>query len=345
MMGGKLIERNYPSQHYRMLFDQRTGFFVRKEDPGYPEPTWAADGPELIDLSITNYCERGCKFCYRETRKENALFMDLGDVEAVVEQAEKCGTVQIALGGGNPNQHPQFVEVLRIIREHDIVPSYTTNGDGLTDEVLKATAEYCGAMAVSVYPPFDETYYERLIMRIRHYGIRVNLHAIIREDCLELWTKWLLEPPVYMKNVNAMIFLNYKPMGREGVSLMPKDLHKVERFFKAADKCETIKIGFDSCSMSGIVRWMNVPRYLVEPCEAARFSAFVSEDMKMYPCSFMVDKGWCGDLRKNYLVDIWQKNEYFLKFRDNLLTLRCEGCGFSDVCRGGCRLFEEINWC
>jgi radical SAM protein with 4Fe4S-binding SPASM domain len=126
---------------------------------------------------------------------------------------------------------------------------------------------------------------------------------------------------------------------------MPKDLHKVERFFKAADKCETIKIGFDSCSMSGIVRWMNVPRYLVEPCEAARFSAFVSEDMKMYPCSFMVDKEWCGDLRKNSLVDIWKSNEYFLKFRDNLLPLRCEGCGFSDVCRGGCRLFEEINWC
>lgn len=288
MRVGRLIERKHPLQHFRTVFNQQTGFFVRIEDDSYPEPVWAADGPELIDLSITNYCERGCNFCYRETSRSQALFMSLDNVEKVVSQAHSCGTMQIALGGGNPNQHPQFIEILRLIRMHDIVPSYTTNGDGLTDEVLRATSEYCGAMAVSVYPPYDEDHYNKLLERVRGYGITVNLHAIIKDDTIDLWMRWLQAPPAFFKYINAVIFLNYKPI-RESPFFLDKD--KAKQFFDTVNQCHSLKIGFDSCSISGIVRWMDTPSYLIEPCEAARFSAFVSEDMKMYPCSFMTKMG------------------------------------------------------
>lgn len=337
-----MIERVHPEQHYRTVFNQQTGFFVRKEDVGYPEPSWAADGPELIDLSITNYCEKGCRFCYRETLRDDALFMSLEDVAEVVRQAAECGTMQIALGGGNPNQHPRFVDVLRIIREHEIVPSYTTNGDGLTDDILRATAEYCGAMAVSVYPPYDESRYEALLAKIKEYGIIVNLHAIIKNDTLDKWMCWLKEPPSFFKNVNAIIFLNYKPVRGGGLAV---DKERVQAFFEAVNRCRTVKIGFDSCSISGIVKWMGTPSYLIESCEAARFSAFVSEDMKMYPCSFMAGLGYCGDLRKNTLLEIWQQNEYFELFRENEVTARCAGCKHYVVCKGGCHLFEGINFC
>lgn len=342
MQGGKLIEREHPSQHYRVVFHQQTGFFVRKEETGFPEPTWAEDGPELIDLSITNYCERGCSFCYRNTSRSDASFMSIADVEKVVSQALACGTMQIALGGGNPNQHPQFVEILKLIREHDIVPSYTTNGDGLSEDVLQATAMYCGAMAVSVYTPYEEDRYEIMLARIKNYGITVNLHAIIRNDTLDMWIKWLQSPPSFLKYVNAIIFLNYKPV--RGKPEMP-DKEKVRLFFETVNKCHCVKIGFDSCSISGIVRWMDTPSYLIEPCEAARFSAFVSEDLKMYPCSFMVELGLYGNLREQSLLEIWQQNEHFQSFRSDKLHERCEGCQFSETCRGGCRLYPNINFC
>ena len=341
-MCGDLIVREHSSQHYRTLFNRRTGFFVRKEEDGYLEPTWAMDGPELIDLSITNYCERGCAFCYRDTSKGNALFMSVEDVEKVATQAETCGTMQIALGGGNPNQHPQFVEILRAIRERGIVPSYTTNGDGLNDKVLKATATYCGAMAISVYPPYDEERYEKLLAHIKEYGITVNLHAIIKKDTLDMWTRWLKTPPSFFKYVNAVIFLNYKPVrGNECAA----DKVKVKSLFETVNQCQSVRIGFDSCNISGIVRWLDTPVCLIEPCEAARFSAFVSEDMKMYPCSFMAGKGYCGDLRKNTLLEIWQENEYFKRFRSDDAPEHCVGCGHYKECRGGCRLFEKINFC
>ena len=345
MMDGKLLEVRHPDQHYRTLFDQRTGFFVRKEEPGWPEPTWAKDGPELIDLSITSYCQRRCSFCYRRANDTIFTHLDTTDIRHVVEQAAKCGTLQIALGGGNPNQHPDFVEILRLIREHDIVPTYTSNGDGLTGMVLKATAKYCGAMAISVYPPFSEVHYNNLIETIESYGIKVNLHAIIRNDYLELWTKWLYEPPAFMRKVNAIIFLNYKPIATGDESLLPKEMGVVERFFYAANKCKSIKVGFDSCSISGITRWMDVPNVLIESCEAARFSAFISEDMKMYPCSFMIKKGYCGDLREQSLLNIWQNNEYFHMFRSEAVPTRCNKCSKYEICKGGCHLYPTINFC
>lgn len=344
-MGGEIIFKHYQNEHYKVRFNQKTGFFIRCEDDGFPEPKWSRHGPELIDLSITSFCQRACSFCYRQAGDASYRHMCLPDVADVVRQAVECGTLQIALGGGNPNQHPFFPDILRMIYENGIVPSYTTNGDGLTDDILKASSNYCGAVAISVYPPINESFYDKLIRRFRAYGIKINVHAIIRDDYLELWTRWLENPPEFLRLVNAIVFLNYKPVGKEGVSLLPKSLDKVGHFFRAVENCKAIKVGFDSCSISGIVKWMNVPEVLVEPCEAARFSAFISEDMKMYPCSFMIDKGLCGDLRKESMLDIWQNNESFQQFRIDALPAGCNSCKHAGICKGGCRIFKTINFC
>lgn len=341
-MDGKLLERDYPEQHYRTLFHQQTGFFVRKEEEGWPEPKWAMKGPELIDFSITNYCERGCSFCYREASKVGTVFISVNDVDNVASQAAACGTYQIALGGGNPNQHPHFVEILKLIREKDIVPSYTTNGDGLTDDVLRATADYCGAMAVSIYAPYSEEWYSHLLQRITDYGIKVNLHVIIREETLDMWIKWLSLPPSFFRFVNAVIFLNFKPVRGLKTSLT---IARAKEFFEIVNRCQCIKVGFDSCCISGIVQWVDTPSCLLESCEAARFSAFVTEDLKMYPCSFMIRQEHFGDLRKESLLNIWQNNELFKMFRQDDTPSRCVGCQHYILCKGGCRLFEEINFC
>ena len=151
-MRGDIIINDHPESHYKTLFSRDTGFFARIEDDGYPEPFWSEEGPELLDVAITNYCEHGCTFCYRQSDRDGN-HMPFEDICTVVEQAKNAGVLQIALGGGNPNQHPQFVEILRLIREAGIVPSYTSNGEGLTDEIMTATKKYCGAMALSLYPP------------------------------------------------------------------------------------------------------------------------------------------------------------------------------------------------
>lgn len=344
-LGNDIVVQEHPDQHYRTLFNRRTGFFARKEEAGYPEPDWSADGPELIDLSITSYCTRKCTFCYRGSNDTNYQHMGMDYIQSVVEQSAACGTLQIALGGGNPNEHPNFAEILELIRKHGIVPSYTTNGNGLTEDILKATADYCGAMAVSIYAPYDWEFYDNLLHRIKSYGIRVNVHAILNRDTVGMWTRLIEKPNKLFEYVNAIIFLNYKPIGKEGERLLITDKEAIEGFFHVANQCKTVKIGFDSCSISGIAKWMNVNPILVESCEAARFSAFIREDLKVFPCSFLSGESGCGDLRKDTLLDIWKKNKLFTSFRSKETASRCRQCAFGPVCRGGCKYIDEVNFC
>lgn len=340
-MGGDIIICEHPRAHYKTLFCRETGFFARIEEEGYPEPFWSEDGPELLDVAITNYCERGCSFCYRQSNR-NGKHMSLANVYKVTEEAVNAGVLQIALGGGNPNQHPQFVEILRIIREAGIVPSYTSNGEGLTDRILLETKKYCGAMALSLYPPYDR--YAELTAWIHSFGIKLNLHIILKCDTIDLLIDWFQSPPVWFNNINAIIVLNYKPI-TSPKTMMVINREKLETFYTAVSNCRSIKIGFDSCCVPGIVKWMNVNHALIESCESARFSAFISEDMKMYPCSFMVNTDLYGDLNTTSLIDIWQKNFAFVNHRDKIINNQCSACKQQQLCNGGCVFMPEINQC
>lgn len=338
---GDLIVIRHESQHYRTIFNRHTGFFVRKEDDSHPEPFWAEDGPELLDIAITNYCEHGCSFCYRKSNK-SGKHVSLEDLQSVVKQANELGVLQIALGGGNPNQHPLFVEILKMIRESGIVPSYTSNGEGLTDDILQATKQYCGAMALSLYQPYDR--YEGLTEKIKSFGIKLNLHVILKKDTIELLTSWLKEPPTWFSNINALIVLNYKPVASSS-SLMVTDKRLLKDFYSAVSECQHTKIGFDSCCVPGIVTWMNVNPALIESCEAARFSAFISEELKMYPCSFMANTDSCGDLHQSSMLEIWQANGSFVEHRNKIKNNTCGGCKNHHLCNGGCAFMSEINQC
>lgn len=340
-MDGNLKIKEHFNQHYKTLFNTRTGFFLRIEDDGYDEPFWAEDGPELLDVSITNYCEHGCEFCYRQSNIDGK-HIAFEDMRNIVEQAKDAGVLQIALGGGNPNQHPQFVEILKLTRENGIVPSYTSNGEGLSDEILSATKEYCGAMAISLYPPYDKV--EELSDHIKSYGIKLNVHVILKTDTIDMITDWLLNPPGWFKNINAVIILNYKPIA-SSMALMVTDKELLKKFYSAASNCTSVKVGFDSCCVSGIVKWMNVNPALIESCEAARFSAFISEDMKMYPCSFMAGTSKYGNLRKLSLKEIWLHNHVFIEHRDKIANNICSSCKSLSLCNGGCVFMPEINQC
>lgn len=338
---GDVVVGVHPTQHYKTVFSRKTGFFVRLEEDGYGEPFWSEDGPELLDLSITNYCERCCDFCYRQANP-SGRHMPLKDVENVVAQAKEVGVLQIALGGGNPNQHPEFVEILRLIWEQGIVPSFTSNGDGLTDVILKATKQYCGAMALSLYPSYER--YDRMVRRIAGYGIKLNLHVILKSDTIDLLTSWFQEAPTWFTYINAVIVLNYKPVGGSR-DMLVRDRERLKAFYESASSCQSVKIGFDSCCVPGIVTWMNANTALIDSCEAARFSAFISEDMKMYPCSFMANTDQYGDLRNEKLLDIWQNHPAFVKHRKEIRNNPCAGCKHQAVCNGGCVFMPEINQC
>lgn len=328
------------------MFNPHSGFFARVEDGGAPEPFWAEHGPELLDIAITNWCDRGCFFCYRKS-DQTGRHMSLEHYREVIQQAKSMHAFQVALGGGNPNQHPDFVEILRLTREDfGIVPNYTTNGRGLTDKVLEATKRYCGAVAVSAYEPYRDTM--DAIERLVASGIRTNVHFILSSRTIDIGIEWLKTPPPFLARTNGLVFLNYKPVGRHAEEqLLANRSPRIEEFFRLATTVRhPWRIGFDTCSITGLARFGNAHDVSLEGCDSGRFSLFVSEDLRVYPCSFMVEAGYEGvSLHGTTLREIWQRDPMFSRIRAQHAAQGCGDCQTKSHCLSGCPLFPQMNLC
>lgn len=335
----------YKDLGYATFFNARTGFFARVAEPGKREPFWSPHGPELMDISITNWCDKGCVFCYKSSTRHGS-HMALQDYKRVIDEAATMGTHQVALGGGNPNQHPDFEEILDYTWAKGVVPNYTTNGRGLTDAILEATQRNCGAVAVSAYPPYDET--ADTIRRLTDRGIKTNVHFIVDSESVSTAIDWLLDPPDFMRNVNALIFLNYKPSGRKVFEeKLLRHSPRQDEFFKLATSSEAkLKVGFDACCVSGVFARTSASTSMVDACDAGRFSLYVSEDMTVYPCSFQsgLAKGDKLDDQTS-LLNIWHRSENVRSFRGYFASDRCGGCSHQKTCMNGCPLFDDLVVC
>ncbi len=337
------------AQNYYHIFDHETGISVRW-GKNKEELFWREEGPELLDISITDYCERECEFCYRKANKHGS-FMESALYEEILLQAEKAGVQQIALGGGNPNQHPDFVKFLELAREHHIVASYTTNGQGMTKEIYQATKKYGGALAVSWYFPYTDAI--NVIKECGAYGIPVNIHFVLHRESILEAMDLLQSEKLSWETVNAILFLNYKPMGRKTYEGL-RDDKELNRFLKCAVSFEKCKVGFDSCMISWLMKYKElIAEESIDYCEAGRFSAFISEKGIMYPCSFLCGNRVNGEnVREKKLVEIWKNGTAFQEMRSrltkpaqqNVPILKCAGCTDYRLCHGGCQEFT-INRC
>ena len=340
-----LKANRYKSLGYTSFFNPETGFFARVPDKERREPFWSPHGPELMDISITNWCDKGCSFCYKSSTK-HGKHMALADYKRVISQAAEMGTFQVALGGGNPNQHPDFIEILEYTASKGVVPNYTTNGRGLSDEILDATRQHCGAVAVSAYPPYHET--AETIDKLAQYGIKTNVHFILDADSIDTAIDWLNSPPEFLKGINAIIFLNYKPSGRKVFEekLLRNSARLDEFFLLATSAKRKLKVGFDACCVSGVFARTNANTSMVDACDAGRFSMYVSEDLKVYPCSFQSGLAEGDQLEdQTTLLDIWTKSENMGAFRSYFSSDRCGGCGHRSTCMNGCPLFDDLVVC
>lgn len=319
------------NDNYCYFFDYSTGKSIMLGDYNeFVRPI----GPDLLDVSITNRCNRGCDFCYRHSTHVGED-ITLEHYQIIIDNAKACGVQQIAIGGGEPTIHPNFCEILEMTRMNGIVPNYSTNGQNLTDKILWCTKKNCGAIAISIYEDID--HYREIIKKVISYDIKVNLHLILRADKMTMYTDFLRNPPEWFKDINALIFLNYKPTnGDYSLCLNKCGPKQIEDFFEAISAFGLCGIGFDTCSSSYVCKYLDINGCYYDWCEGARKSAYVNEKLDVYPCSFY--KSGTDSLSNNSLKWIWENSPTFASHR--LSTALAKGiCEKHVECHTTCPLY------
>jgi radical SAM protein with 4Fe4S-binding SPASM domain len=104
------------------------------------------------------------------------------------------------------------------------------------------------------------------------------------------------------------------------------------------------KVGFDSCSVPGLLNTTTrIDPACIEACEAGRFSAYITPDYHLVPCSFEKDPRYAVDLRTTTLAQAFDSAP-FDAFRHRL-DGHCAGCSAYAQCRSGCPIVPAITLC
>lgn len=326
----------------------RTGILENGRDTGI-DP-FMASFPHLIDVGIMGHCIHGktglCVKagigCYQSGLTVDQPNMSVEDFASIARQC-RLRTNQFALGGrGDPDQHEHFEQILKICRQNEIVPNYTTSGFGMTPEIARVSCEYCGAVAVSWY---RSEYTLNAIRMLLAAGVKTNIHYVLGRNSIDEAIS-RLDMDDFPEGINGLVFLLHKPvgLGSTGNVLSAGDA-RVARLFELIDRGgHRFKVGMDSCSIPGIIKFChNVIPEAIETCEGARFSGYISPDMMMLPCSFDQPQQYGVSLREHSLEDAWNSPS-FDRFR-NILVTACPTCPQRVECMGGCPLVPEIVLC
>jgi hypothetical protein len=338
-----LVRRH--SREYHFVGDGASGATFRWGRTTAENPA-LAPWPELADISVSNRCSKGCGFCYRDSKPDGRL-MSVPDYAKVLDELThpQWGSVfQVALGGGEPTEHPGFKEMLEETRRRGIFPNFTTNGDSASPETARKLGRLAGAVAVSVAGFGSGNL--RGARLFSDAGVRTNLHCVLSPESLGAATAFLEgRYDSELIGINAVVFLALKRTGRASNSAGLERGPGLGAFFDRVSSPGTkVRFGFDACLVPQVLSrtWVN-PAWL-DACECAFFSVYVDEALTVKPCSFSRDPASSFDLKKTGFRWIWEQG--FSGFRERAGNV-CVGrsCPHKKECRGSCPLYPELMLC
>jgi organic radical activating enzyme len=136
---------------YWTLFNRNTGAKIRFSFERDAETPTKASAPELVDVKITDKCPFNCEYCYMDSTLQGK-HAPMQELEKVIGQLSSMKVFEVALGGGEPTLHPEFMEILRRFHTANIIVNFTTKSLAwLKDPKQWALIrKYAGGFAYSV---------------------------------------------------------------------------------------------------------------------------------------------------------------------------------------------------
>ena len=111
----------YHNGNYDVFINLENGTKVRKNDLDNLTPEY----PESMDIKLTNKCRHNCTMCHEASTPngKHGDIMNAKFIETLLPYTE------LAIGGGNPLEHPDLELFLRKCKSLKLIPSMTVHQD------------------------------------------------------------------------------------------------------------------------------------------------------------------------------------------------------------------------
>lgn len=214
------------------------------------------DSPLLCDVKITDYCTTGCSFCYQGSTKKGK-HASFDTIKKCFDALAKLNVFEVAIGGGNPVSHPNFMEILSYASSVGIIPNFSTRDLSFTrsKEKLDFIYKNCGNFAFSVNPNQDYDELKAYLDKCNKiypgafdFKRLMNFQAFIGpggfENPEDLKKLFLFA----RENFRTVTLLGYKQKGRASETLDTKGSYWILDVIKdVMDKHKCPNIGIDTC--------------------------------------------------------------------------------------------------
>lgn len=230
---------------------------------------------------------------------------------------------QIAFGICDLDTNPDFLKMMKYCREFDVIPNFTFNGNGLTNELVEEISKVAGAVAISNH---KNTY--DCVKVLTDKGMKqINIHQIVHDKSYNSIFKLIddIKTDPRLEKLNALVLLRYKPKGNNRDKFKQITLEQYKNIINYSIQ-KGVVIGFDSCSAPlylEIIKNNDLKNteIFVEPCESSLFSSYINCKGEFYACSFCEGEGiWKTGINvlNQDFKDVWN-NDQTNKFREMLL--------------------------
>ena len=325
--------------------------------------------PFFIVWNFTNLCNLRCIHCYQNAGKPLPNELTREEKFRVIKELDEAGVPAIALSGGEPTIHPDFIPAVEEMNRRGFYIAIATNGLTLADEEFAAKLKKIGVRYVEISvdaadPAVHDKFrgvpgaWEKAVKGVKNalkYGLNPAIAFTVTKMNIDEAYKILdLAQEI---GVRRVVFFNFVPVGRGKENLyLDLDPDERERFLRdiyremKRRKLEIVSTapyygrvvnqmsaGEDISPTHFVVANDPVTRELTEfigGCGAGRTYAAIEPDGTVTPCVFLPYP--VGNLREKSFWDIWN-DPFFENFRDrSRLKGFCGQCPYKLIC-GGCR--------
>lgn len=262
---------------YWTIFCTREGTKIRFrfEDHGAKVKPTKSSTPELVDLKITDFCPYGCQYCYQGSTDKGS-HANHYRLSNLAEELHQLKVFEVAIGGGEPTLHPEFISILETFKNHGMIANFTTKNIQWLRRPKDARRiiDACGTFGYSVTDA-DQIHELKTLLTYNGFDIKPNIHVVLGVvDGYELAR--------ILKTTNECVFsttlLSFKQIGR-AEDFQPKGFGDWIKVVKRASETRTYgaDIGIDTplaAEYEEGLRNQNVDERLYETKEGA-FSCYI----------------------------------------------------------------------
>jgi organic radical activating enzyme len=291
---------------YWVLFNKKTGAKVRFTFQDLDKKIEKSSKPELVDLKITNYCDLNCPYCYQNSSSNGN---HATDINYILWKLESLGVLEIAIGGGEPTTHPEFLSILKEIHDYNMVANFTTRSlKWLEDDKFRESVfQYSRSFAYSVTTLNQIKNWYQLIEKyhINNWdSIRSSVQYVIGSNT-EDELKKIME--FCGKHFISLTLLGFKTNGR-GSQFTPFDN---SNWLSIAKENKYIRLGIDTLLAKQYEN--ELEKFNINPVlygtEEGKFSMYIDAVDKKIGRSSYCDEYFSFDHWRNLDVEIMNHYE------------------------------------